>query len=123
MEWVNSFTCLFYVVDPKSEVARNHPDWVIKDTLDLSNSQVVEYLKNQLDEFAGRFGPFELKNDGWFTTKRGADDTPLLKEDEVFRFLIRHHHSETPFGFSSESMFTFTGMPTVIYMALIYNIM
>jgi hypothetical protein len=90
----------FYVVDSKSEVARKHPDWVIHDTLDLSSPQVVDYLKNQLDEFAGRFGPFELKNDGWFTTKRGADDTPLLREDEAFRFLIRHfldNHPESAF--------------------------
>jgi hypothetical protein len=73
---------------------------VVKDTLDLSDAHVVEYLKNELDEFPARFGPFELKNDGWFTTRRGDDDTPLLKEDEAFRFLIRnflHKHPESAF--------------------------
>jgi len=86
----------FYVVDAKSKVARQHPDWVVNDTLDLSKPEVTDYLKNQLDEFAERFGKFELKNDGWFTTRRGDDDTPLLKEDEAFRMLIRNFLDKHP---------------------------
>ena len=86
----------FYVVDKKSKVAREHPDWVVNDTLDLSKPEVTDYLKNQLNEFAQRFGQFELKNDGWFTTRRGDDDTPLLREDEAFRTLIRNFLDKHP---------------------------
>jgi hypothetical protein len=86
----------FYVVDKNSKVAREHPDWVINDTLDLSKPEVTDYLKNQLDDFAQRFGKFELKNDGWFTTRRGDDDTPLLREDEAFRTLIRNFLDKHP---------------------------
>ena len=52
-----------YTVDPRSKVAREHPDWVVGQSLDMSRPEVVRYLKEQLDEFARRFGPFEWRND------------------------------------------------------------
>jgi hypothetical protein len=85
-----------YIVDPDSKVARAHPDWLIKDTLDLSRSDVVDYLKRQLDEFYRSFGPFEFKNDGWSTIRPDDDDTPLLGQDQGFRDLIRYFLDRHP---------------------------
>ena len=84
-----------YTVDLQSKVAKQHPDWVFKDTLDMSNPDVVRYLENQLDEFAERFGPFEWRNDSTPTVSHGSDDTLLLAQDQGFRqiletFLDRH---------------------------------
>jgi hypothetical protein len=75
-------------------VAREHPDWVADDTLDMSKPEVVEHLNKQLDEFRERFGPFEWRNDSTPTVRRNGD-TVLLGQDQGFReiieaFLDRH---------------------------------
>jgi hypothetical protein len=85
-----------YVVNPDSKVAREHAPWVIDNTLDLSQLDVVEYLKKVLDGFADRYGAFEFKNDGWFTVQHDHDDTPLLREDEGYREVIRHFLDKHP---------------------------
>ena len=77
-----------YTVDSHSKVARAHPDWVFKDTLDMSKPEVVSYLKGQLDEFAERFGPFEWRNDSTLIVPHGNDDTPLLSQDQGFRDIL-----------------------------------
>ncbi len=84
-----------YTVDSQSRVAQEHPQWVFKDTLDMSNPAVVHYLQNQLDDFTKRWGPFEWRNDSTPTVPHGNDDTPLLGQDQGFReilqnFLDRH---------------------------------
>jgi hypothetical protein len=84
-----------YTVDPKSKVAREHPDWVVGDTLDMSKPQVVEFLKNQLDEFRERFGPFEWRNDSTPTVPNGGD-TPLLGQDQGFREILRSFLDKHP---------------------------
>ena len=57
-----------YTVDPKSKVAREHPDWLMRrHTLDMSKPEVVEFMKGQLDDFVERWGDFEWRNDSGFT--------------------------------------------------------
>jgi hypothetical protein len=85
-----------YTVDPKSKVAKQHPNWVFKDTLDMSNPEVVRYLENQLDEFDKRFGSFEWRNDSTPTAPRGNDDTPLLGQDQGFREILRNFLDRHP---------------------------
>ena len=85
-----------YTVDRHSKVAQAHPDWVIKETLDMSNSAVVHYLEALLDSFAARFGPFEWRNDSVPTAPRGNDDTLLLAQDQNFRAILRNFLDRHP---------------------------
>ncbi len=85
-----------YTVDRHSKVAREHPDWVFNDTLDMSNPDVVTHLEEQLDEFAQRFGPFEWRNDSVPTVPHGSDDTPLLGQDRGFRQILRNFLDRYP---------------------------
>jgi hypothetical protein len=85
-----------YTVDARSKVAQAHPDWVLKDTLDMSKPEVVSYLKGQLDQFAERFGPFEWRNDSTPTVPHGNDDTPLLGQDQGFREVLRNFLDKHP---------------------------
>ena len=39
-----------YTVDRESKVAKEHPDWLIGDTLDMSQPEVVAHIKRQLDQ-------------------------------------------------------------------------
>ncbi len=86
-----------YTVDGDSKVAREHPDWLLGGTLDMSKPEVVAHLGKQLDSFAERWGDFEWRNDSGPTCPNGADDTPLLGQDQGFReilqsFLDKHPH-------------------------------
>ena len=85
-----------YTVDRHSKLAQAHPDWVFKDTLDMSNPAVVKHLENQLDDFAQRFGPFEWRNDSVPTVPHGSDDTPLLGQDQGFREILRNFLDRHP---------------------------
>jgi hypothetical protein len=85
-----------YTVDSRSKLAREHPDWIFKDTLDMSNRDVVKHLEAQLDDFAQRFGPFEWRNDSVPTVPHGSDDTPLLGQDEGFRQILRNFLDRHP---------------------------
>ncbi len=85
-----------YTVDAKSKVAREHPQWLLGDTLDMSKPEVVEYLKNQLDEFAQRFGPFEWRNDSTPIARRNGIDTPLLAQDQGLREILRSFLDKHP---------------------------
>jgi len=85
-----------YTVDSHSRIARAHPDWVLNDTLDMSNPAVVEHLEAQLDNFARRFGPFEWRNDSVPTVPHGSDDTPLLGQDQGFRQILRNFLDRHP---------------------------
>jgi hypothetical protein len=78
-----------YTVDPQSKVAKEHPDWVIDTTLDMSKPEVVEFMKGQLDDFHSRWGDFEWRNDSMPTAARGGDDTCLLGQDAGLREVIR----------------------------------
>lgn len=84
-----------YMVDPKSELAHKHPDWVIKGTLDMSKPEVVDYLSNALDQFHQRYGKFEWRTDGVPTADSG-DDTLLLGQDQGFRQLLRNFLDKHP---------------------------
>lgn len=78
-----------YTVDRESKVAKEHPDWVIGETLDMSKPEVVEFMKGQLDNFHDRWGDFEWRNDSTPTCPRNGDDTPLLKQDQGLREVLR----------------------------------
>ncbi|HET6387142.1 MAG TPA: hypothetical protein VFJ58_27455, partial [Armatimonadota bacterium] len=79
-----------YTVDPKSKVAQDHPNWVLGgSTLDLSRPEVVQFIEGQLEQFYQKWSDFEWRNDSTPTSPHGADDTPLLKQDEGFRQVIR----------------------------------
>jgi len=84
-----------YTVDPHSAVARSHPDWVVRDTLDMSKPEVVEYLEKQFDQFRERFGPFEWRNDST-PTVQNPGDTPLLGQDQGFREILRYFLDKHP---------------------------
>src|SRR5678816_1387623 len=91
-----------YTVHPDSEVAKAHPDWLLGSpwggtdwrgaewgaTLDLSQRQVSDYLKQQLDSFVTRWGDFEWRNDSFMVYPRGGDDTVLLAQDQGMRDVI-----------------------------------
>jgi hypothetical protein len=85
-----------YTVDPQSKVAKEHPDWVIGETLDMSKPEVVEHIKRQLDNFHDRWGDFEWRNDSTPTCPRNGDDTPLLGQDAGLRQVIRYFLDEYP---------------------------
>lgn len=85
-----------YTVDPQSRVAREHPDWVVNGTLDMSRPEVVAFMKGQLDEFVARWGDFEWRNDSTFTIPRNGDDTPLLAQDEGFRKVLKDFLDKHP---------------------------
>lgn len=85
-----------YTVDPSSKVAQEHPDWVVNGTLDMSKPEVVEYLKGQLDIFVNKWGTFEWRNDSFFTTPVNGDDTPILKQDEGFRKVMKDFLDKHP---------------------------
>ena len=78
-----------YTVDLQSKVAKEHPDWVIGETLDMSRPEVVAHMKRQLDVFHDRWGDFEWRNDSTPTCPRQGDDTPLLGQDAGLRQVIR----------------------------------
>jgi hypothetical protein len=86
-----------YTVDLQSQVAREHPDWVLGGgTLDLSRPEVVAHLKGQLDDFFARWGDFEWRNDSTPTCPRNGDDTPLLGQDQGLREVIRGFLDQHP---------------------------
>ena len=84
-----------YTVSPKSKVAKKHPEWLIEgapwvvgQTLDMSNPEVVEFMKGQLDMFHARWGDFEWRNDSWPNCPKNRDDTSLLGQDHGFRKVL-----------------------------------
>lgn len=87
----------FYTVDRQSQVAKEHPDWVISETLDMSKPEVVEHMKRQLDTFYDRWGPFEWRNDGWpLTLDRNGHENLLLGQDVGLRQVIRDFLDKHP---------------------------
>ena len=78
-----------YTVDRQSRVAREHPDWLLGDTLDMSRPEVVAFIKGQLEGFVQNWGDFEWRNDSFFTAARAGDDTPMLLQDQGLRDIIR----------------------------------
>lgn len=86
-----------YTVDPESKVAREHPDWVIKEgsgwsasnTLDMSQPEVVAFMQGQLDNFVAQWGDFEWRNDSMMTSRKNGDDTVLLGEDQGMRAVLQ----------------------------------
>jgi len=93
-----------YTVDPKSEVAQEHPDWVLKNgenwtamhTLDMSKPRVVDFMKGQLDSFHDKWGDFEWRNDSMITSPSNNDDTPMLGEDQGMREVLRDFLDKYP---------------------------
>jgi hypothetical protein len=85
-----------YTVDRSSKVAREHPDWVIGETLDMSKPEVVASIEGQLDDFRKRWGAFEWRNDSLPTSPRNGDDTCLLGQDAGLRQVIRDFLDKYP---------------------------
>ena len=78
-----------YTVDLESKVAKEHPEWLLGNTLDMSKPEVVAFMKGQLDAFVERWGDFEWRNDSFFTAPHDGDDTAMLGQDEGLRQVIR----------------------------------
>lgn len=78
-----------YTVDLKSRVAREHPDWLLGETLDMSRPEVVAHIKGQLKNFHDRWGDFAWRNDSTPTAPRNGDDTVLLAQDQGLREIIQ----------------------------------
>ncbi|MCL5098277.1 MAG: hypothetical protein M1608_12270 [Candidatus Omnitrophica bacterium] len=85
-----------YTVDAQSRVAKEHPDWLIGSTLDMSQPAVVKFMLGQLDMFVHRWGNFEWRNDSFFTAPRNGDDTPMLGQDKGFRQVLRSFLDKYP---------------------------
>ena len=90
-----------YTVSSKSKVATEHPDWCWNgfmncETLDMSQPPVVNFIKNQLDEFVQKWGTFEWRNDSIPMNPRGDDDTPQLGQDQGLRDIIRSFVEKHP---------------------------
>ena len=77
-----------YTVDLESKVAKEHPDWLLGNTLDMSKPEVVEFMKGQLDTFVERWGDFEWRNDSFFTAQHDGGDTLMIGQDEGLRQVI-----------------------------------
>ena len=93
--WASSFTLSSIPLTPNRRLRENIPIGWLKETLDMSKPEVVEYLEKQLDEFRERFGPFEWRNDSTPTVPIGGD-TPILGQDQGFREIIRHFLDKHP---------------------------
>jgi len=78
-----------YTVDLESRVAKEHPEWLLGNTLDMSKPEVVESMGRQLDAFVERWGNFEWRNDSFFTAPCDGTDTRMLGQDEGLRQVIR----------------------------------
>ncbi len=78
-----------YTVDPGSRVGREHPEWLLGNTLDMSRPDVVRYLRAQLDGFTDRWGAFDWRNDSDMTSPRGHDESLLPGQDRGLRELFR----------------------------------
>jgi len=78
-----------YTVDRDSKVGKEHPEWIIGNTLDMSKPEVVEFMKGQLDKFASQWGNFEWRNDSGPLAPRDGDDTVLLGQDQGFRNVLQ----------------------------------
>ena len=93
-----------YTVDPGSRVAREHPDWIVKDgsgwsttnTLDMSRPEVVAFMQSQLDSFVAQWGDFEWRNDSMITSRKNGDDTVLLGQDQGMRTVLRNFLDKYP---------------------------
>jgi hypothetical protein len=85
-----------YTVDPQSKLAQSHPDWLIGQTLDMSQPEVVAHIQRQLDEFHRRWGDFAWRNDSTPTAPRNGDDTPLLAQEQNFREIVRSFLDKYP---------------------------
>ena len=90
-----------YTVDRQSKVAREHPDWLLGETLDMSRPEVVAHIKAQLENFHDRWGDFAWRNDSTPTSPekrrrhRAAGPGPGLPRDhpELPRRLSRDRRS------------------------------
>ncbi|MHB0997943.1 MAG: alpha-amylase family protein [Armatimonadota bacterium] len=78
-----------YTVDPESKVAREHPDWLIGSSLDMSMPETIEFMKGQLDTFYNKWGRFEWRNDSIPFFPREGDETVFLGQDQGFRKLMK----------------------------------
>lgn len=87
-----------YTVEHDSKVAQEHPEWLCDDgaTLDMSLPEVVEFMKGQLDDFYARWGAFEWRNDSCPMSRRGKDDTVLLRQDAGLRKVIQDFLDKHP---------------------------
>ncbi|MHB0999215.1 MAG: alpha-amylase family protein [Armatimonadota bacterium] len=84
-----------YGADAGSWVADNHPEWFIGGLLDMSNPEVMEWLKKLMDSFSDKWAPFEWRTDGGFTTP-GKGEWRLLGQDQGFREIIRYFLDQHP---------------------------
>jgi hypothetical protein len=86
-----------YTVDLQSKVAKEHPDWVIGETLDMSKPEVVAHMKRQLDNFHDRWGDFEWRNDSTPTCPaKRRRHAACLGQDAGLRQVIRDFLDKYP---------------------------
>lgn len=78
-----------YNADPASEVAREHPEWMLGIIIDMSKPEAVKWITHKLNSFREKWGPYEWRNDSFFTSPRGDDDTPMLGQDQGFRKVLQ----------------------------------
>ena len=89
------------IVDPKSKVGREHPEWMLsQSTLDTSRPEVVSYVLNQFDSMVKRWGDFEWRNDNFLISPplpgKGDLITSLPGQDAGQRSLIKGFLDRNP---------------------------
>jgi len=92
-----------FVVDPRSKIARQHPDWLVKDkkgkpivsgyfydfyghALDLTQPEVLEHVRTLLDTIAHRWGYGFVKTDFVYSgALPGVRQNPKMTRAQAFR--------------------------------------
>jgi len=83
-----------YMVDPNPRLAKSHPDWVIKNTLDLSKPEVVDYLTHALDGFNHAMESSNGVRTG-VPTAYGGNETLLLGQTRASGSWLRNFLDQT----------------------------
>jgi len=67
-----------YTVERDSQVALEHPEWLLGNTLDQSLPEVIEYEKKLLDSLQSDLGTLNGVTTAIRFLQKNGDDTPLL---------------------------------------------
>lgn len=94
MKWVLWYPT--FLATPQSEVAQQHPDWMIggQEVLEQSITPTVEWQNRLLNDGVSAWGDFQWRYD--IAPAASANDTDALAADQNFRNLLQRFKSEHP---------------------------
>jgi len=79
-----------YMVDPKSALAKSHPDWSSRTRWNLSKPEVVDYLTHALERVSSTLMESSNGVRTGVPNAYGGKETLLLGQDQGFRQLLRN---------------------------------